>query len=180
MSFGGGSALPESYWDMTPEQQAQYGAMQMMKAMNSCPGKSVIAGVTGFGLGAVFGLFMASMSYDTTMGVTEAAKISHLPFKQQMKIQFTDMGKRSWSSAKNFGFIGGVFSGVECCVESMRAKNDLYNGALAGCITGGGLAIKTGPQGALFGCAAFAAFSTAIEMYMRSDAKAPPATDEDQ
>lgn len=180
MSFyGRGNDKPQSYWEMTPEQQAQYGAEQLMKMMNSCPGKTVISGVTGFGLGAVFGLFMASMSYDTAMGTTEAAKIAHLPFKQQMKIQFSDMGKRSWSTAKNFGFIGGVFTGVECCIESLRAKNDIYNGVAAGCITGGGLAIKTGPQGALFGCAAFAAFSTAIEMYMRSDAKPPPTTDED-
>lgn len=72
MSFlpGGGSNLgnfgqsstPTSYYDMTPEQQAQAGAESMMKFMTSCPGKSVFAGVTGFALGGVFGLFMASVS----------------------------------------------------------------------------------------------------------------------
>lgn len=66
---GGGSGLgnyqsqqPTSYYDMTPEQQAQAGADAMMKFMTSCPGKTVFAGVTGFALGGVFGLFMASVS----------------------------------------------------------------------------------------------------------------------
>lgn len=65
---GGGSNLgnfnqqPTSYYDMTPEQQAQAGAEAMMKFMTSCPGKSAMAGVTGFALGGVFGLFMASVS----------------------------------------------------------------------------------------------------------------------
>lgn len=53
---------PTSYYDMTPEQQAQAGAEAMMKFMTSCPGKSAFAGVTGFALGGVFGLFMASVS----------------------------------------------------------------------------------------------------------------------
>jgi import inner membrane translocase subunit TIM22 len=36
---------------------------------------------------------------------------------------------------------------------------------MAGCLTGGGLAIKSGPQAALFGCGAFAAFSTAGKFF---------------
>jgi import inner membrane translocase subunit TIM22 len=63
------------------------------------------------------------MSYDTAMAGTGQLKaIADLPFKQQMKIQFTDMGKRSWGSAKNFGFIGLVYTGVECSVESVSGK----------------------------------------------------------
>jgi import inner membrane translocase subunit TIM22 len=58
-----------------------------------------------------------------------------------------------------------IYAGVECGVESVRAKNDIYNGVAAGCITGGGLAFKSGPQAALIGCAGFAAFSTA-SMYL--------------
>lgn len=59
----GGQGQPQSYYDMTPEQQAQAGAEAMMRFMTSCPGKSVFAGVTGFALGGVFGLFMASVWY---------------------------------------------------------------------------------------------------------------------
>ena len=30
------------------------------------------------------------------------------------------MGTRSFSSAKNFGKIGAIFTGTECCVEGVR------------------------------------------------------------
>lgn len=58
---GAGSGRSLSYSEMTPEQQAQAGAEAMMNFMQSCPGKSIIAGGTGFALGGVFGLFMASV-----------------------------------------------------------------------------------------------------------------------
>jgi import inner membrane translocase subunit TIM22 len=37
--------------------------MQML--MESCPGKTVVSGVMGFALGGAFGLFMASVSFQT-------------------------------------------------------------------------------------------------------------------
>jgi import inner membrane translocase subunit TIM22 len=59
------------------------------------------------------------MSYDTNIGSGAFNKLADLPFKQQMKLQFKDMGTRAWSSAKNFGFIGLVFTGTECSIESV-------------------------------------------------------------
>lgn len=56
----GGPKKP--YSEMTPEEQAEEGAKQMIEFMVSCPGKAAMSGVTGFGLGGVFGLFMASVS----------------------------------------------------------------------------------------------------------------------
>lgn len=170
---------PKSINEMTQEEQAEEGAKQFIGFMQSCPGKTAMAGGSGFLLGGFFGLFMASMAYDVPVGTATVNHISELPFKQQMKIQFTDMAKRSYSSAKNFGYIGMVYSGVECAIESLRAKNDLYNGVSAGCITGGGLAIKGGPQAAFVGCAGFAAFSVAIDLYLRSENAAPPTNDYD-
>ncbi|CUM56531.1 Mitochondrial import inner membrane translocase subunit TIM22 [Debaryomyces fabryi] len=170
----------KTYSQMTPEEQAEEGAKKMVELMQSCPGKTVMAGVSGFFLGGFFGLFMASMSYDVPVGTSAVNSIRDLPFKQQMKIQFSDMGKRTYSSAKNFGYIGMVYSGVECAIESLRAKHDIYNGVSAGCITGGGLAIRAGPQAALVGCAGFAAFSTAIDLYLRSDSASPPKNDYDE
>lgn len=161
---------------MTQEEQAEVGAKKMIEFMQSCPGKSIMSGVTGFGLGGVLGIFMASLAHDSP---TAPGNINHLPMKQQMKIMVTDAGSRAWSSAKNFGYIGGIYAGVECCIESLRAKHDIYNGAAAGCVTGAGLSIKAGPQAAFIGCAGFAAFSTAIELYMMSDAAAPPRNDYD-
>lgn len=39
----------------------------MHAAMESCPVKTVISGTMGFGLGGVFGLFMASVCFTTTL-----------------------------------------------------------------------------------------------------------------
>ncbi|KAI1438823.1 Tim17/Tim22/Tim23/Pmp24 family-domain-containing protein [Xylaria sp. CBS 124048] len=147
-----------------------------IKAMNammeSCFGKSAISGVMGFGMGGLFGMFMASMSYDTPYHVpgapgAAAKPIGDLPMREQLKIGFKDMGTRSWSTAKNFGKVGLLFSGIECGIEGFRAKNDLANGAAAGCLSGGILARNAGPTAIVGGCAAFAAFSTAIDVWMR-------------
>lgn len=77
------------------------------------------------------------------------------------------MGSRSYSSAKNFGKIGALYSGIECGIEGFRGKNDLTNSVASGCLAGGILGYPAGPQAALLGCAGFAAFSTAIDAYMR-------------
>lgn len=61
-AYGGYGSQPKSFNEMTPDEQAQAGAKYMMEFMHSCPGKSIMAGGTGFALGGVFGLFMASVS----------------------------------------------------------------------------------------------------------------------
>ncbi|KAL8667814.1 MAG: hypothetical protein Q9202_000279 [Teloschistes flavicans] len=106
------------------------------------------------------------MSYDTPLS-GQGQQLADLPLKEQLRRGFKDMGTRSYSSAKSFGIIGAIFAGTECCIESYRAKSDLKNGIAAGCITGGVLGAKAGPQAAAFGCAGFAAFSAAIDAFMR-------------
>lgn len=156
----------------------------MTAAMESCPVKTAMAGTMGFALGGVFGLFMASvsfakrhthptlhslekqMSYDSPL-TPQGQEISNLPWREQVRRGFKDMGSRSWSSAKNFAIVGALYSGTECCIEGLRAKNDLTNSVTAGCITGGILGAKAGPQAAGAGCVGFAAFSAAIDAYMR-------------
>lgn len=81
------------------------------------------------------------------------------------------MGSRSYLSAKNFALIGAIYSGTECCIEGFRAKSDLQSSVAAGYITEGALAYKAGPQAAALGCAGFAAFSAAIDYYMRMPGK---------
>lgn len=106
------------------------------------------------------------MSYDSQY-TAQGQAIAKLPMKEQLRKGFKDMGQRSWSSAKNFGKVGAIFAGTECAIEGFRGKNVLSNGVAAGCITGGVLAAPAGPQAAALGCAGFAAFSAAIDMYMR-------------
>jgi len=173
MNFGGFNPLGGrgANENMTAEDLQQQKMIKLMQSsMESCPFKTVLSGGAGFAFGGVFGLFMASMSYDTPMsGAAGTTPISSLPLRQQLKVGFRDMGMRSWSSAKNFGMVGAIFAGTECCIEGFRAKNDIYNGVAAGCLTGGALAASAGPQAAALGCAGFAAFSAAIDSYLRMD-----------
>jgi import inner membrane translocase subunit TIM22 len=96
-----------------------------------------------------------------------AVPITDLPMRQQLKHGLRDMYRSSISSGKNFAKVGAIFSGTECAIEGLRAKNDLYNGVAGGCLTGGILARGAGPQAVAVGCAGFAVFSAAIDAYMR-------------
>ncbi|KAI9889696.1 MAG: Mitochondrial import inner membrane translocase subunit tim22 [Vezdaea aestivalis] len=106
------------------------------------------------------------MRYDTPLSAKGAEQLEQTT-RQQLRAGFKDMGKSSYSSAKNFGMIGAMYAGSECAIEGFRGKNDLTNSVAAGCVTGGALAHKGGPQAAALGCAGFAAFSLAIDYYMR-------------
>ncbi|OIW30280.1 mitochondrial import inner membrane translocase, subunit Tim17/22 [Coniochaeta ligniaria NRRL 30616] len=161
---GGGAPAGGSYDANDPN------VKWLSNMMESCYAKTAMAGVAGFGLGGMFGIFMASMAYDTpfqTATTGAQTPISSLPLRKQLAHGFKDMGKRSYSTAKNFGAVGALFSGIECGIEGLRAKNDLGNGVAAGCLTGAILARNGGPQAAAVGCAGFAAFSAAIDTWMR-------------
>ncbi|KAF9904310.1 Mitochondrial import inner membrane translocase subunit tim22 [Linnemannia zychae] len=154
-----------------PQQQQQPGGPNQgdMALFNSvfrenCPFKFVFGGVTGFALGGVFGIVMSSFEF---AGPQLTPQLQELSTREQMKIMLKDMGNRSYSSAKNFAVVAAIFSSSECFIEGYRAKNDIYNGAAAGCFTGGVLAAKGGAKASAFGCAGFAAFSTAIDYWMR-------------
>ena len=59
------------------------------------------------------------MSYDTPLSASGQA-LTNLPLKEQLRRGFKDMGTRSLSSAKNFGMVGAIFAGTECCIEGVR------------------------------------------------------------
>ncbi|RKO88030.1 mitochondrial inner membrane translocase subunit Tim17/Tim22/Tim23/peroxisomal protein PMP24, partial [Blyttiomyces helicus] len=112
----------------------------------------------GLGIGAMFGMFMSSVDWQSN---TEEFRAKST--REQMRLTLKDMGSRSYSTAKNFAVVGAIFSGTECLIETYRAKNDMYNGISAGCLTGGALA--GGPKAMLFGCGGFAAFSAVIDYW---------------
>lgn len=106
------------------------------------------------------------MAYDTPL-TPQGAALTNLPVREQLRRGLKDMGSRSYSSAKNFGKIGALFSICECTIEGFRAKNDLWNSASAGGLAGLILARNAGPQAMLLGGGGFALFSTGIDWYMR-------------
>lgn len=61
------------------------------------------------------------MSYDTPLS-PQGQQLANLPLKEQIRNGFKDMGSRSFSSAKNFGMVGAIFAGTECCIEGVRAR----------------------------------------------------------
>ncbi|CEG71864.1 Mitochondrial import inner membrane translocase subunit tim22 [Rhizopus azygosporus] len=146
--------------------QEQQTIRMMQAAMESCVVKTAMSGAAGFAMGGAFGLFMSSFEYAGPVMNEDLVKQTT---KQQIKHAFKDMGTRSLSMAKNFGLVGMIYSGTECCIESYRAKNDLYNSVAAGAFTGGLLAAKAGPQAMALGAGGFAAFSLAIDWYMHRD-----------
>ena len=58
------------------------------------------------------------MSYDTPLSAS-GQQLANLPLREQLRRGFKDMGSRSYSSAKNFGLIGAMFAGTECCIEGV-------------------------------------------------------------
>lgn len=131
----------------------------------SCIFTTLMSGVMGGGFGAMFGLFMASIGPSSMAEATT-------PTRLQLRLIFVDMLKRSFSSGKSFATIAALFSGTECMIESYRAKHDWKNGLGAGCMTGGLMAVRSGPKAIMVGCAGFAAFTTAVERIMAHNSQA--------
>ncbi|RDB25432.1 Mitochondrial import inner membrane translocase subunit TIM22 [Hypsizygus marmoreus] len=130
--------------------------------MESCGVKTVMAGGAGFGIGAFFSLMSASFAYEDPLlrQQTQAG----LNTTQKAREIFKDMGRGMWTTGKGFGKVGALFAGIECVIESYRAKNDIWNSVSSGFLAGGVLARNSGPKAAFGGGLAFAAFSAVIDL----------------
>ncbi|KAM5150056.1 mitochondrial import inner membrane translocase subunit Tim22 [Callospermophilus lateralis] len=131
------------------------------RAMESCAFKAALACVGGFVLGGAFGVFTAGI--DTNVGFDPKDPYRTPTAKEVLK----DMGQRGLSYAKNFAIVGAMFSCTECLVESYRGRSDWKNSVISGCITGGAIGFRAGLKAGTIGCGGFAAFSAAIDYYLR-------------
>ncbi|XP_053187722.1 mitochondrial import inner membrane translocase subunit Tim22 [Scomber japonicus] len=131
------------------------------RGMESCAFKSVLACVGGFVLGGAFGVFTAGI--DTNVGFDPKDPLKTPSAREVLK----DMGQRGMSYAKNFAIVGAMFSCTECIIESHRGKSDWKNAVYSGCVTGGAIGFRAGLKAGVLGCGGFAAFSAAIEYYLR-------------
>ncbi|POV95385.1 hypothetical protein PSTT_16303 [Puccinia striiformis] len=75
-----------------------------------------------------------------------------MKFDKKARVMFKEMGRGMWSTGKGFGKVGALYAGLECCVESYRAKSDLWNSLAGGGLAGGMLAWQSGMKAMLFGC----------------------------
>ncbi|KAK7472451.1 Mitochondrial import inner membrane translocase subunit tim22 [Stygiomarasmius scandens] len=156
---------------VSEDERDAYNQMQkterfMTMASESCGFKTVLAGGGGFAIGAFFSLMSASFAYEDPL-----VRQQHATLKTTQKARevFREMGRGMWSSGKGFGKVGALFAGIECIIESYRAKNDIYNSVASGFLAGGILARNSGPKAAFGGGMAFAAFSAAIDMFLRRE-----------
>ncbi|CAJ1064366.1 mitochondrial import inner membrane translocase subunit Tim22 [Xyrichtys novacula] len=131
------------------------------RGMESCGFKTVLACVGGFVLGGAFGVFTAGI--DTNVGFDPKDPLRTPTAREVLK----DMGQRGMSYAKNFAIVGAMFACTECIIESHRGKSDWKNAVYSGCVTGGAIGFRAGLKAGVLGCGGFAAFSAAIEYYMR-------------
>lgn len=124
--------------------------------MESCTFKSIGSCVIGFGLGAAIGLFSSSVN----------PNVAAVEKQQTVREVFREMKTTTLGYAKNFAVLGGIFSAIECTIESYRGKTDWKNGTYAGGLTGGLIGLRAGVKAGIIGAAGFAAFSTIIDYYM--------------
>jgi len=122
---------------------------------NNCAVRTAVSGVMGGGMGVFMGMLFGAL--DTPLHAET------MTARQQFVHAARTMGSRSMHMAKTFAIMGAIFSGTECLVEKARAKHDTVNTVTAGCVTGGSMSARAGPQAACLGCAGFAAFSVLIE-----------------
>ena len=69
----------------------------------------------GFALGGAFGMFMSSVDMGTTTD-----EFQKMTTREQLKWTLRDMGRKSLSSAKNFGMVALLFSSSECVIETVE------------------------------------------------------------
>jgi len=98
--------------------------------MESCPAKVVLSGAAGFALGGFFSLISASFAIDdplrrSNLAAAELARNPGMPAPpepstmQQTRHFFKETGKNMYRSARGFGKVGALYSGIECCIEGV-------------------------------------------------------------
>lgn len=133
MFLPGKEPLPAGFTedDRATLTQTQEWTHIMQAAMESCAFKCGMSGIAGFGLGGFFALLSASLTVDDPMrrsNLQAAAVASHGPgysappeptTMQQTKVYFKETGRNMYRSAKGFGKVGALYSGIECCIEGV-------------------------------------------------------------
>lgn len=138
-------------------------------AVESCIFKSAMAAVAGGGLGVAMGLFIGGFSVELDRSVEAQA-----PWRQQLSAYGRALGAQIRTYSKNFALWGATYTISECSVEKYRARHDLWNSPVAGCITGAVLAsqprvsmdARSRAKQMAVGCMGMAAFSTAIDYWL--------------
>ncbi|KAM0756104.1 Tim17-domain-containing protein [Meredithblackwellia eburnea MCA 4105] len=148
------------------KQAALYQLKQMRIIAAGMESPVAKATMSGFGLGAFISMMNSAMVFEDPYRASQYAGLTGM---QKNKLFFKDLGKQMYRSGAGFGKVGALYAGTECIIEGYRARNDLWNSVYAGAFSGAVLGRNSGMKAMVFGAAGFAAFSAAIDSYMRWD-----------
>ncbi|TMS38356.1 hypothetical protein L596_005098 [Steinernema carpocapsae] len=100
-----------------------------------CPYRIVEDAGSAFAMGTIGGSLFHSIS-----GVRTAAK------GQRLKGMLREVRMRAPLTGVQFAAWGGMFSTIDCCMVAVRKKEDPLNSIVSGTLTGGLLAVRSGPK----------------------------------
>ena len=129
----------------------------------ACGSKIITGGVMGAVIGVGMGIFMGAMGDVSPIQIINGREVPQAPLREQMRAALKSTAGKAGGWARSFGILTALFGGVECVIEKYRAKHDVWNPALSGCIVGATLAAKGGPGPACFGCVGFGGFSLVVD-----------------
>lgn len=163
---------PQFMWPPPPPadfQKPPPWLVMINKGTESCMFKAALSGTAGGVMGLLFGLFFGgySQAVDKAVEMEGSAGL-------KLRVGMKEAGRAMSSYAKSFAMFGLVFSGAECTVEKVRARHDIWNSIISGCVTGAVMSSQPRqniPHRArasqmAVGCGGMAAFSAAIDYYM--------------
>lgn len=135
--------------------------------MESCASKIIMGGVMGAVMGVALGTFLGAMGGDVSaIQVVKGREVPQPPVRESIRAGVKSLAAKSSGFARSFGVLTALFGGVECIIEKYRAKHDVWNPVLSGCVVGAALSAKAGPVAACAGCAGFAGFSAIADKIM--------------
>jgi import inner membrane translocase subunit TIM22 len=111
----------------------------------ACGTKIVTGGVMGAVIGIGLGAFMGAMGDQSPIQIINGKEVPTAPLREQMRGAFKSTAAKTGGWAKSFGILTALFGGVECLVEKYRAKHDVWNPVISGCVVGATLSAKGGP-----------------------------------
>lgn len=166
------NAAPKFMWPPPPPadfQKPPAWLTMVNRGTETCIFKAALSGTAGGAMGLLFGLFFGGYSnaVDKAVEMQGSAAV-------KLRVGFREAAKAMRGYARSFAMFGVVFSGSECTVEKIRARHDIWNSIIGGCVTGA--VMSSQPRTSMpyrarasqmaVGCAGMAAFSAAIDYYM--------------
>ena len=113
--------------------------------LEACGGKIITGGLLGAVLGIGMGLFFGAMGDVSPIQIIQGREVPQAPLREQMRTAIKMTGSKMGGWARNFGVLTALFGGVECVIEKYRAKHDVWNPVISGCIVGATISAKGGP-----------------------------------